>query len=252
MTEHNPYRPPQAELTQSAPSPALSDSGYSYVKDPRALTKLLVTMLWISLGLEVISLLSDAAEYSLLGRSYTEAEATANDNRQALIGLVYLLVYIVTVVVFAKWIYRANINSRGFGANGMRFSPGWSVGYYFIPFINLVRPYQAMKEILQVSEDPKQWAWRSVPAVIGWWWALWLICSFAGNLVFRLSLRAETIDELQTATGVSIAAGIFGIPLCLVAMKLVKTIAANQEDLVQSSRNGVNGGPTPVDTVGTG
>ncbi len=141
---------------RAAPTPPRIASGstFTYTKNPQSLTLFLVIMLWTSLGFQVISILSDFGQMSLLNGRFTEAEAEANDARQALIGFGYLGVFIVTGVAFLKWIYRANLNCRGFGAQDMRFTPGWSVGYYFIPFLNLVRPYQSMKEIWQVSHDP--------------------------------------------------------------------------------------------------
>lgn len=218
----------------STPPLIVAASAYSYTKDPRSLTSFLVVMLWVSLGFEIVSILSDFAQMSLLDGAYTEAEAAANDSRQGLIGLGYLGVFIVTGIAFLKWIYRANLNCRGFGADGMKFTPGWSIGYYFIPFLNLVRPYQSMKEIWQVSHSPTNWKSQSGSALLGWWWALWLISNFLGQIVFRTSMNATTIEALQASTGITIFSSIIGIPLCLVAINLVKTISTKQESLVNN------------------
>ncbi|MDD2942722.1 MAG: DUF4328 domain-containing protein [bacterium] len=182
--------------------------------------------------MEVISILIDFAQLSLLDRSYTQAKVAANDARQGIIGLGSLGVFIMTGIAFLKWIYRANVNSRGFGAQDMKFTPGWSIGYYFIPFLNLVRPYRAMKEIWQVSHNPAAWKSQNGSALLGWWWALWLISGFLGQMVFRMSMRADTIDTLKASTGASILSSIVEIPLCIVALQLVKSIAAKQEQLV--------------------
>ncbi len=45
-------------------------------------------------------------------------------------------------------------------------------------------------------------------------------------------MRADTIDALQASTAVSIVSSIIDIPLCIVAVKLVKTISQKQEQLV--------------------
>ncbi len=191
-------------------------------------------MLWVSLGFEVVSILSYFGQMSLLGGTYTEAEGAANDSRQRVIGLAYLAVFIVTGIAFLKWIHRANLNCRGFGAQGMKFTPGWSVGYFFIPFLNLVRPYQAMKEIWKVSQNPSGWQSASTSSLLGWWWALWLLSGFLGQIVFRTTMNATTIDQLQASTGLSIVSSFVGIPLCLVAINLIKTIAGMQERVVKN------------------
>ena len=120
LTEY--FTPPASADTP--PPITVAPSAYSYTKDPRSLTSFLVIMLWVSVGFEVVSILSDFAQMSLLDGVYTEAEAAANDSRQGLIGLGYLGVFIVTGIAFLKWIYRANLNCRGFGAEGMKFTRG--------------------------------------------------------------------------------------------------------------------------------
>ena len=62
-------------------------------------------------------------------------------------GVVYLIAYITAVVLYCIWIHRANRNARALGTQGMRFTPGWCVGWWFIPFMNLYKPYQAVSEI---------------------------------------------------------------------------------------------------------
>lgn len=206
----------------------------AYTKDPASLTRFVMIMLWVSLAFEIISLLSDMAQMSLLNRPYTHEEATANDARQQLIGIGYIIVFIVTGIAFLKWVHRANLNCRGFGATDMIFTPGWAVGWYFIPFMNLVRPFQAMKEIWQVSQNPR--AWQAAPGspLLGWWWGLWIANGVLGQAVFRAAKNATTIEQLERLTTLSIVASIVGIPLCLLAMKLVKSISSMQERVVKN------------------
>lgn len=226
------FGPPLEQPKPATPRPVSthgSPAVRSYAKDPRSLTSFLVVMLWVSLALEILSLFSDASQLSLLGREFTIQEAEANDARQTLIGIAYLVVFLTTAVTFLRWVHRANVNCRGFGAEGMTFTPGWSVGYYFIPFINLVRPYQAMKEIWQASHNPSSWKTSDPIGPLGLWWTLWLVNGFLGQLTFRLSARADTIEALKSSTMVAIAASVAGIPLCLVALKMVKEVALQQE-----------------------
>ena len=58
----------------------------------------------------------------------------------------------------------------------MSISAGWAAGYFFIPIMNLWKPYQAMKEIWQGSDpDPTVHAFSvRVPALLPWWWGLFL------------------------------------------------------------------------------
>ena len=115
------------------------------------------------------SVLSNIAQYSLLHSRFTRAALIANNQRQQLIGAVYLIMYLATVAAFACWIYRANKNARALGASGMQFGPVASVGWYFIPICCLWKPYQAMREIWKASKDPKQWQDQPTAPLLRWW-----------------------------------------------------------------------------------
>jgi hypothetical protein len=230
---HNLF--PQPSTFERVPPPIpqqASTSHYSFTKNPFGLTQALKVMLWVQLGVTVISMLSDFGQMSLVGSgNITTESAEANDARQWMIGLLHFGVFIATGIIFLKWIYRANLNCHGFGASDMKFTPGWSIGYYFIPFINLVRPYQAMKEIWKVSSDPKNWQAQQGNALLRWWWALWLISGFLGQLTFRMSMNVNSLSSLEAATMVSIMSSIVEIPLILVAMTLVTRIIEKQTRL---------------------
>ena len=209
---------------------------YHYSKNPTSLTKFLKTMLWGSLGISILSLLSDFMQMNLLSSgNFSQAAAESSDSRQQIIGILYLVAVIITGIAFLKWIHRMNSNCHGFEAQGMEFTPGWSIGYYFIPFINLYKPYRAMKEIWKVSTNPTNWRNESGSGLLGCWWALWIISNVLGQASFRMSMRANTISSLQESTTVSILSGIIDIPSYIVAVSLISTIFTKQEKLVKKN-----------------
>lgn len=79
-------------------------------------------------------------------------------------GIFYLVVYIITSVLFLRWVYVSNRNARALGASDMQHSPGWSVGWYFIPIATLWKPYQAMKEIYKASHPNYKENWKEAEA----------------------------------------------------------------------------------------
>ena len=221
-------------ISSSEMKKTLSGQDYLYTKDLAFLTKFLKTMLWISLCVSIICLLSDFMQRNLLSSGlFSQVQAESNDARQQIMCFLNLGAYVITGIAFLKWIHRANLNCHGFGAQGMKFSPGWSIGYYFIPILCLYRPYQAMKEIWRVSENPYNWQHVMASPLLGLWWALWLIAGFLGQSSFRMVMNANTISSLQASTTASIVSGIIDIPLCIVAVLLVSGVYARQEKLVR-------------------
>jgi len=69
------------------------------------------------------------------------------------IGLLTAIVYIATVVLFLMWLYRAHENLQAFGVrkNQLEYSSGWAVGSFFVPFVSLVVPYRAIRELWRKS-----------------------------------------------------------------------------------------------------
>ncbi len=107
----------------------------------------------------------------------------------ALFAVLQGLLLIVTGILFFVWTYRSYKNLSAFDAGGLKTTPGWAVGYFFVPFLNLVRPLQAFKEMWRASAitapDAGRWAWtstRSSPLVLSWW-LLWLLKGVCDNIV---------------------------------------------------------------------
>ena len=75
------------------------------------------------------------------------------------------------------------------GARQLDFTPGWSVGWYFLPIANLWKPYQAMKEIWRASARPDKVDDAEVPGWLPLWWFLWLAFSITSKPCLHGNLR---------------------------------------------------------------
>jgi len=203
-------------------------STYTY-RDITGVTTFLRVLLGLGVAIAVVSLFSSFMQAELLSRrSFSVAEGQANDSREQFIGVLQLALYVLTVVIFSWWIVRANKNIRALGADGLRITPGWAVGYFFIPIMFLWRPYQAMKDLWKASQDPTAWHTTSRSSLLPTWWTLWLLVHFFGQLSFRLTMNARGVEDLQVATYVQMVCQALDIALCLVAMGLVLQIARAQ------------------------
>lgn len=206
-------------------------------KDPTNLIAWIKYFLCFQVVLAFVAIGSNLMEYQLLtdfqngvyfSQEMAVADAEANDKRQAVIAFSYLGVFIVSGVLILRWIYQANQNARQFGAKDMAFSPGWSIGFYFIPIVSLWKPYQAMKEIWQASQNPANWPVEKVSSILGIWWFFWIANSIVGQAVFRLSRRAEEISEIMNVNLVSQASEVISIPLALVTWLMIKNVSNAQ------------------------
>ena len=177
------------------------------------------------------------------GETITQAEALVNNSRVEMIGWLQIAVYLITGVLFLMWIYRAYWNLKALGARKPAYSPGWAVGYFFVPFINLVRPYEIVKEIWRgsnpdvgVSEElAKQRGlslgqYSSTSRLVGFWWVSWLAANIINYLTAKLSGIADTPDEFLRATFASMLGDALSVIAALGAMLVIKKIDDMQEE----------------------
>jgi hypothetical protein len=209
---------------------------YHFLLDPTGLTKFLQRLLWISVLVACVALVDDIAEFLQVQVGQLSPDQVAsNDPVQGFIGLLQSGLGILTGIIFLKWIYRSYKNIQGFGAQGLRFSPGWAVGYYFIPILSLIRPVQVMGEIWRASDDPRDWPRRPGSWLIASWWTLFLIYTGITQISLELAIQATTNEQWTLAAVLAILGDFFSIPLSLAALRLVTEIYRRQITLVEGS-----------------
>ncbi len=194
-------------------------------------------------ALVLVSLVAALSDYSLVlflqgvtpGVPADQAYAQELDDRQALIGIGQLVTGLACAVVFLMWFQRAYKNLHAAGYQELRFKPGWAIGGFFVPFLNLARPFQIMKEICSgssfLAHDARQHAWKSISLGVhaAWWWALFLSDSAFGNASGRMMQKAEGIDKIITAEWVDFASSLYTIPAAIVTLLLVRRLTELQE-----------------------
>lgn len=119
-------------------------------------------------------------------------------------------------VIFLVWVGMAAHNLRVLGVQGMRFGVGWTVGWWFVPFANLVLPFLALKEVYLGSEpgvaefDRKR---SLTPGVLAGFWVCWILFTVLSSIDLRavfpgdaavanLSIGCLTAAYLAQAVGV--------------------------------------------------
>jgi uncharacterized membrane protein YeaQ/YmgE (transglycosylase-associated protein family) len=198
-----------------------------------------VILLSIVLVVDLIAIISDLAEVGLLsralqGETISLSEANANDSRQQVIGVVQVGLFIATGVMFCFWIHRAHKNLPAFGVQNLRFSPGWAVGGFFVPILNLVRPVQVVTEIWKASDPnaPTGTGWQNAPGspLIGFWWLAYVVSSLVGNVAARLATNANTLSQIMTASQMTVASDFVSVGAAILAILVVREIDRRQEE----------------------
>ena len=188
--------------------------------------------------LQCIAIVSDLLEISLINRAeaqgITRSEADSNDDRQGAIAVVQLVMILVTGVVFLAWFRRAYRNLPALGASQLRTKPGWAIGSWFVPLLNLVRPKQMADDIWRASDPaaPPQltWVWHEQPVdlIVHLWWGAWLIGGFLSQLFIRLP--RNTIDEIRRSAWLGLGSDVFALIAAPLALVVVHAITQREHE----------------------
>jgi Domain of unknown function (DUF4328) len=129
-------------------------------------------------------------------------------------GFMALAAAFGTIITYLRWLHLTVRQMNALGVD-VGATPGWAVGYWFVPFANLVKPYHTVRNIVSGLGGE-----RLVASLgIGWWWAAWLIAGALENIEGRIMLReglfAPTSPEVYAiGIGTSLL-NIAGALLCL-------------------------------------
>lgn len=151
--------------------------------------------------------------------------------------LLQLVAFVATGSVWLLWLQQAYRNLRLVGTRRSRFSSGWAVAFWLIPFINLVRPYEIVKELWQRSEarnDRDSFDGLPAPAFIPWWWAT-CVLSGLGRLHATLTVEAQAANSAAGLTNVAVLEDALGVVAAVLAIRLVRGITGLQQ-LFQTQR----------------
>jgi hypothetical protein len=153
----------------------------------------------------------------------------------AAIQLLSFLVYAAAVSTFIVWFHRAYTNLGRLGWRA-RFSTGWAVGVWFIPFYFLWRGKQLVNDIW-LADKPEG---SRVVAYVQLWWALWVL----GTVLFIAPLIALFVGDLDVTSsgdvllststaeiwlGTTIAVNALMIPALALAMRFVRDVSRRDD-----------------------
>ncbi len=151
-----------------------------------------------------------------------------------IVGILQLAGLVASVILFSMWSFRAMKNLHLAGAPEVSMSPGWTVGWHFIPIANLWKPFGAMLEIWRGSMAQ---AGRpvKVPAHVGWWWATWLISNMLANISLRLSGFIEEGPAYDEGLIVAVLASLVSVLCTILLMRTVRDITVAQQTAGRAS-----------------
>lgn len=182
-----------------------------------------------------INLLNDYFLDSLYSYDEFILLSDKNDIRVGIISLLYSILLFLSIILIGRWLYVSAKNNHLYEVKNLKFKPGWAIGWYFIPFANLIMPYRSMKETYKASFKRDDWESISVPYDIPIWWITWLITNILFNVSSRnyfSAINNLSYENLKFVLYIDISGDIFLIVNAIFLIKIVRVISFNQRDLI--------------------
>ncbi|NNF59033.1 MAG: DUF4328 domain-containing protein [Rhodothermaceae bacterium] len=198
----------------------------------------LLAVSFVSSVLQLL-LLQDAQN----GAFVSEARATANDTRELVVAVLTIAGLLANAVVFLRWKWAGYRLMPSLTGHPTEHKPGWAAGAYFVPILNLFRPYQIMREMAEESTSSSE-ALRldtedRTGSLIGVWWGAWVVSGIAERLIMRLTLSASTLDEFITLTQVNIGIVLLSAVAGVSAVLVIHRVNERQQRKGEEVRAGV-------------
>jgi hypothetical protein len=225
--------PQQPSATPQPPSDVWPPSPYSYVPQP-AMDEMTAATIGsyrspIPLSRVLTGLLASTVVLDAV--LFVASVTAASQLLSVLLVILIAVLFLVTLVPFYMWTYRLYSNLKSFNTNGLSTTPGWSVGFFFMPVLGIYKPHEIFQEIWRASGvgrlnllDP--WAWKSgsgSPMITLWW---------ASVIATDVAMRIASYSIF--ANGWLVAVSLVSAANALLEMSLVTTLSQRQEEKLAS------------------
>jgi heme/copper-type cytochrome/quinol oxidase subunit 2 len=219
----------QGEILPTAQRPRL---GPAHFRLGRALTILLASCV----GVGALSALLDVYFIGLLSRWQADparivvADAELFDTMSLVLLVLTLLVVGTTGIATVTWLYQA-YGSREADPALLPHKRWWTIGGWLIPFINLVRPFQLMRNLYRATTSPPSSEQHdphvAYPACFAWWWACLLLASILTNMADRLMTGDPDLGQLRTAVSLDLISQVILIAAAVLFIRVLRSITTN-------------------------
>jgi len=158
----------------------MGSSSVSLFRSGHLIAQWVTYLLLTGIILHIVAWISGFFE---MGQKIPNVEA--DYSLQQIIEILQLIIFISTAILFLIWIHRAHRNLPTLGARNLKYSSKWAVWGFFVPILFFFRPFQVVREIWKASNpqitEEFTWHRQPTPALIKWWWALYLFVMMSGS-----------------------------------------------------------------------
>jgi hypothetical protein len=158
-----------------------------------------------------------------ISRAPDPDDAATSDRINQISGLGYLLMAILTGIVFIRWLFVAHSSDR-MHPESMRHKSGWAIGGWFVPVLNLWRPFGVTIDLRRGILGPGEKATTLMWA----WWLTWLASLVADRVAAALWSADDAVGlrgfgrDLRDAAQADIVSSVIDMVAAVLAILVVR------------------------------
>lgn len=159
--------------------------------------------LWVSVAGEAVSIAAALAALSTgPSGALVAAELAGLGGALVLVGL------IGGAITFLRWVHLCFRQAHALGV-ATHIKPSSAIWAWFIPFVNLARPYAYLRDLIVGLSGPGAERRARMSA----WWTFWVVSNVLSNVDARLSLTDPSVTSAVSllSSGASIAAAVLAL-----------------------------------------
>lgn len=205
------------------------------LRDPTRAGRLAIAGIWLWCAAAAAEGLGRVGEISVLGGFggvIADHDALVrSDNATAALSTLSHVTFVIAAVAVLRWIYLTNRNAHALGEAvpwGPHTSPFWAVAWFFVPVATLIRPFSVFIATWRVSAAPDAYQTVRVPALLRWWWGLWLANMVVGKVAAMLHDSGKVPSDVIGADYVLFAKVLLDLPLTIVLTVIILRLSALQ------------------------
>ena len=107
-------------------------------------------------------------------------------------SMIQIVMFAAIAFLFLRLLYKAVQKAESFDPPFTYVSPGWAVGYWFVPLMNLYRPFEVVKALFQACAGQAGGKPAAGQQLLGAWWALLLLSNILSMVVARMGIDLTT------------------------------------------------------------
>jgi Domain of unknown function (DUF4328)/Protein of unknown function (DUF2510) len=221
-----PGLPPPPPLAPPSYPPPVMAGAWPRVEF-RSLKGLTVALTWV-VGVEVLvlgilggTIVNRIVKLNAFDSARTFANLDAYNSADSAVSSAAGWAVVVAIAVFVLYViylFRASKNTAAWNDRAPAWSPGWTIGAWFIPVANLVLPFLVVRELWRRSRAPGG-------VITVWWWILLV----AGGATASIDISPSTYSDLRDQNYINLAGAVMLAVAAVLLIGVVRALTRAQE-----------------------